>query len=325
MSAQFFRAAPKFLLRPVHVASILVSAGIVLIIYAISSFIMAEQTPVQANAIAPAPHPVIYMLQGSTGGQQLFSQYCSGCHTIGGGVLVGPDLKDVTQTRTPQWLKDFITNPSKMIASDSAAQQLRQGFSITMPTLGLASDQIDQLVAFLGNPTEAAATGATPTSMPVFPAGVGDPVAGLHEYLGQTLLTYGGPACIGCHTIQGAAVLGGGSLGPDLTHVIQRLGEAGVASALQNIVFPTMAGPFTNHPLTVEEQADLVSYLKEANFTQPPVPVVAPGALTTKMLILFSISLVGAILLFVLLYYLWRPLKKHAAQEMPVRKVNHQE
>ncbi len=320
MFTQIFGAALKFLLRPVHVASILVSAGIVLIIYAISSFITVEQAPVQADSFAP--HPVIYMLQGSAGGQQLFTQYCSGCHTIGGGVLVGPDLKDITQSRTAQWITDFITNPSKMVASDPAAQQLRQGFSITMPTLGLTADQINQLVAFLSSPTEGAAAGATPTSLPVFPAGVGDPIAGRQEYLGETLLTYGGPACIGCHTVEGAAGLGGGSLGPNLTHVIQRLGEAGVASALQNIVFPTMVGPFTNHPLTVEEQADLVAFFKQANLTQPPVASVAPGAVTARTLLLFSISVVGAGLLFGLLFYLWRPLKKQSSQELPVRKVN---
>ncbi len=322
MVTQTYRAARRFLVRPVHVASILVSAGIALIIYAISTFITIEQTPVQAASLPPAPHPVIYMLQGSSGGQQLFNQYCTGCHTIGGGVLVGPDLKDITQSRTAQWIKDFITNPSKMVASDSAAQQLRQGFNITMPTLSLTADQIDQLVAFLSSPAEAAAAGAAPTSLPVFPAGVGDPIAGRQEFLGEISLTYGGPACIGCHTVEGAAVLGGGSLGPNLTHVIQRLGEAGVASALQNIAFPTMVGPFTNHPLTVEEQADLVAFLKEANLTQPPVAAVTPGAVTGTTLIVFSISLVGTALFFGLLYYLWRPLKKHSTQDLRVRKVN---
>ena len=76
-----------------------------------------------------------------------FRQNCVSCHTIGGGVLIGPDLKDITQQRDPQWVKNFITNPAQMIASDPAAQQLRQGFDITMPTLGLAADQIDQVVA----------------------------------------------------------------------------------------------------------------------------------------------------------------------------------
>ncbi len=318
MLTQPFRVVLSFLLRPLHVASIFVSAGLVLLIYSISAFITADQMPVLAESAAP--HAVIAVLQGSAEGQQLFNQNCTGCHTIGGGVLVGPDLKDITQSRDPQWIKNFITDPSKMVASDPAAQQLRQGFSITMPTLGLTSDQIDQLVAFLGDPGTAAAGGAT-TLLPVFPVGVGDSVNGRQIYLGGSPLTYGGPPCIACHTVQGAAVLGGGSLGPDLTHVVQRLGEGGVASALQNIAFPTMAGPFQNHPLTVQEQADLVSFLKVADLTQPPVPVVTPGALTTNTLIMFSISVVGAALLFGLLYYLWRPLKKQSSQDLPVRKV----
>ena len=47
--------------------------------------------------------------------------------------------------------------------------------------------------------------------------------------------------------------LGGGALGPDLTHAAQRYPGPGLAAVLGNIAFPTMAGPFTNRPLTPQE------------------------------------------------------------------------
>ncbi len=310
-----FRTLRSFL-RPLHIASLMMSTGVILVVYAITGFITADQTPVLAASFPP--HAVIFM-QVDTGGQQLFEQRCSGCHTIGGGVLVGPDLKDITQRVDVQWIKNFITNPANMIATDPTAQQLRQSFSITMPTLGLTSDQIDQVVTYLSNPGSGAGS-TTPTTMPVFPAGVGDPLAGRQDYLGLAPLTYGGPACIACHNVSGAAPLGGGALGPDLTHVISRLGEAGVASALQTIAFPTMAGPFLNRPLTIQEQADLVAFLKDANLNQPPTPVFAPGTVTTNTLLVFGIGLGGAVLLFGLLFYLWRRIKKRRAQVLIPRK-----
>ena len=37
--------------------------------------------------------------QDAAQGQAIFVQKCASCHTIGGGKLVGPDLKGVTATR----------------------------------------------------------------------------------------------------------------------------------------------------------------------------------------------------------------------------------
>ena len=67
---------------------------------------------------------------------------------------------------------------------------------------------------------------------------------------------------IACHSVSGVASLGGGGLGPDLTHVYQRLTPAGLAGALSTISFPTMIGPFQDKPLIPKETADLFTYLK---------------------------------------------------------------
>ena len=44
-----------------------------------------------------------------------FKQVCHGCHTIGGGVLQGPDLKEVFLRRDREWLLRFIQDPTAMI------------------------------------------------------------------------------------------------------------------------------------------------------------------------------------------------------------------
>ncbi|HEX9116346.1 MAG TPA: c-type cytochrome, partial [Anaerolineae bacterium] len=124
----------------------------------------------------------------------------------------------------------------------------------------------------------------------------------------------GGPACISCHTVAGTGVLGGGALGPDLTHVAQRYGEAGLAAALKNIAFPTMVGPFANRPLTAQEQADLVAFFKQIDQQQPPVPVIGPGALTVNAWLTFAIGLAGMAVLFLILLFFW-PRQRQSVSE----------
>ena len=42
--------------------------------------------------------------QDPVAGEQAFKTKCAACHTIGGGKLVGPDLKEVTTRRDDAWL-----------------------------------------------------------------------------------------------------------------------------------------------------------------------------------------------------------------------------
>jgi hypothetical protein len=46
-----------------------------------------------------------------------YRQNCMNCHTIGGGRLTGPDLKNVRQRREVEWLISFMQNPKAMIES----------------------------------------------------------------------------------------------------------------------------------------------------------------------------------------------------------------
>jgi mono/diheme cytochrome c family protein len=291
-------------------AKAMLAAGLVLIIlslFAIGSSVQADMPEV------PLGMP---FLQGAAEGKVIFDEKCAGCHTIGGGKLVGPDLKDITQQRELQWIKDFILDPASMIASDADAQQLYEEYNnFPMPNMGLTVEQVDQVVEYISNPSEIADTPPSSDS-----TNAGDPAVGRHLFTGEMALKNGGPSCISCHAASGAGTIGGG-LGPDLTKVIERFGEPGLAAALKTLPFPTMIGPFQNHPLTPEEQADFVAFFKESNQSQDPVAGTAPGALTPPVLWFFAFGLAFAAVLFGILGLLWIPLKKRYQTYLPVRNV----
>lgn len=283
-------------LRPLGPARLLILAGLGLIVISIAwlaSAAYSEAAPSPASAL-----PVSPALQAGPDGAALFKDKCSGCHSIGSGVLVGPDLKDVTLRRTPQWLKSFISDPPAMIASDPTAQALRKQFALTMPKLGLAPAEVDALITFLSNPGTLASTAGVA-------AAAGDPNVGRRIYRGEQPLANGGPACIACHSVSGASQLNGGGLGPDLTHVAGRMGIAGLTAALNTIAFPTMVGPFGDHPLTPQEVADLVAFLQQANTKQPELTGEAPGSLTANALVVFGLGFAGTLVLFGLLLLFW--------------------
>jgi cytochrome c2 len=200
-------------------------------------------------------------------GEALFQQKCAACHTIGKGRLVGPDLQGVGQRVTRDWMERFVAAPSKMhTAKDPIALKLLKEFNIQMPDLGLSKEEVDAVVNYLEGPTEAehhAPASSQPAATP--PAQAGDAAVGKELFTGAVRLQNGGPGCMGCHTVAGVGSLGGGILGPDLTQVYQRFGQAGLASVLGTLPFPTMQGVYQNKPLTQTEQADLLAFFTQGN------------------------------------------------------------
>ena len=85
-------------------------------------------------------------------------------------------------------------------------------------------------------------------------------------------------------------------MGPDLTQAIVKYGEAGLASALATLPFPTMKPIFTDHPLTPEEQADLWAYIKAAS-GMPQANREAP---------ILALSLAGFFAAMILAGVVWR-------------------
>ena len=91
-----------------------------------------------------------YDLQ-STPGAGLFAKACSGCHTLGHGDLVGPDLQGVTERRKPEWLRRFLMEPDKMRAEqDPLAVDLDSLYpGARMPNLGLSNSDTEDLLVYL--------------------------------------------------------------------------------------------------------------------------------------------------------------------------------
>lgn len=217
--------------------------------------------------------PAASLAQG-VGGEEIFRQKCSGCHTIGGGRLSGPDLEGVTARRDREWLARFILEPDKMLdEGDPIATGLLQEYgNVPMPAMGLSVEEVQAVIAYL----EPAGNGAVaPTAVqepapqePAAPAAVGDPGQGEALFAGTVDLENGGTPCLGCHSAGKTGLLGGGTLGPDLTQVAARYGT-GLPAALASIPWPTMAPIYTRHPLTPQEQADLLAFLQALSGQQP--------------------------------------------------------
>lgn len=236
--------------------------------------------------------------EGAEGeGATLFQEKCAGCHTIGGGDRVGPDMEGVTALRDRDWLVRFIVEPDRVIAEgDPIAAALLEQFGMPMPNLGLTEAQADAIVVYLE--AQAGDAPAPPPEPPVsVTAPTGDPDIGRDLFSGASRLANGGAACIACHDIAGVGALGGGALGPDLTQTHAKFGADGTAAMLANLSFPTMIPIFGTRPLTPEEQAHLAALFQQTAEVGPPAQPVGQLALAAAA---------GAALLFGVMHLLWR-------------------
>lgn len=84
-------------------------------------------------------------------GKELFeSKSCSECHTIGGGVEVGPDLKGITKIRDSQWLRRMILDPEKMEEIDPLTKKLYQEFDrVGMPAEELTEEEVEAIIKYI--------------------------------------------------------------------------------------------------------------------------------------------------------------------------------
>ncbi len=214
---------------------------------------------------------LLFLLLSTASAQQAadyFKQNCAACHTIGGGGLVGPDLKDVTQRKDRAWLAKFLQNPKAVIDSgDAYALQLQQeARGIIMPTLpGMSPARAGELLDYLEAESKQAkpqVAGPAISDQPFTPR---DVALGRDLFLGIRPLANAGPACGSCHTLGSLGGLGGGKLGPDLTRVYERLGGRKAAGTwLGSPATPTMQSVFRSRPLKPEEITPLLAAIEDA-------------------------------------------------------------
>ncbi len=261
---------------------VFIGRGLLILLISVM-MLVSLQIPVAASAVN----------QTSSEGEALFNQRCVACHSIGGGVIVGPDLAGVMERRNRAWVAEFIRAPDQMLISgDPIATELLGEFNnLPMPNLALSADQVESLLAFFESGASVIQTSG--------PLPAGDANRGQSIFVSGYALENNGTPCISCHSVGAVGAFGGGILGPDLTHVFQRYGETGLASAMQNIAFPTMQGIYANKPLTNQEVADLLSFFTNAN---------AIGGENTALSftpIFWGAGVFGAVLLFGVMAIFW--------------------
>jgi mono/diheme cytochrome c family protein len=207
---------------------------------------------------APTTAPAV------TGGAgRFFGQNCAGCHTIGGGALTGPDLKNVTQRRDRAWLVNLLLDPKSVIHSGDpyALELLAKARGIIMPNIfGMTRERADAMLDFIETQSKMDKSWFSELPISDRPLTAEDAARGRETFAGRAPLTNGGPSCMGCHT---AGDVEGGQLGPDLTKVYERVGgRTALTARLWTPVTPTMLPVYQQHPLQDEEVLGLVAYLE---------------------------------------------------------------
>ena len=222
-----------------------------------------------------------------------FKQNCTNCHTIGGGRLTGPDLKDVGARKDRAWLAQFLQGPKAMIDSgDPYAQKLQQeARGVVMPNIaGMTAVQAQALLDLIAAESKLPRSQFAGLQISDRPLTAQDVARGKLIFLGEQPLSAAGPACFSCHTIRGLTLLGGGRLGPDLTRVYERLqGRKGLAAWLSAPASPTMAPVFKAHAMQSEEILSLIALFEDSAKK-------GGEAETTSLLNFFLLGLGGMVL-----------------------------
>ena len=197
-----------------------------------------------------------------------FRQNCANCHTVGGGRLTGPDLKDVAQRKDRAWLIDFMMNPRAVIDSGDpyALEILRESRNVPMPTLpGLTRERAGYLLDLIDAESKLEKSQFQGVQISNKPFTDTDRSRGRKIFLGNVRLEKGGASCISCHSMHDTPALGGGRLGPDLTNVYERLrGRKSLSAWLMAPGTETMQPIFENHPMTADEIHALAAYFEES-------------------------------------------------------------
>ena len=109
----------------------------------------------QAAAVA-APSQVVpydraHVMEGRQAGSAMFVKLCAGCHTVGRGDRVGPDLDGLTLRRSRVWISDFLMDPIKMRArKDPIALALAAKFpGVRMPYLKINASDAADLISYI--------------------------------------------------------------------------------------------------------------------------------------------------------------------------------
>jgi cytochrome c2 len=164
---------------------------------------------------------------------------CSGCHTIGGGKLKGPDLE-----KAIEWSESSLELAVKKMEKNVGA---------------LPEADVDAYVAFLKSPdVRERIAKERKRAMAEMAAKLEPPNAatGRALFFGQKGLENHGLACAACHQVAGE----GGTLGPDLSGLATKMDATGMVSAFEQTNFAVMRDAYREHPVTKQEAVHLAAF-----------------------------------------------------------------
>lgn len=214
----------------------------------------------------------IVLLLSCTGRAQetadYFRQNCASCHTIGGGRLTGPDLKDVTDRQDREWLVRYLLDPQAVIGSGDAyaAKLVEEARGVIMPKpVGITPERAEALLQLIENESKLERSQFAGLQISDEPFTENDVALGREYFTGIRRLGNGAASCLSCHSVRGTGALGGGRLGPDLSLVYERLkGRKNLSAWLVAPATTTMQPQFKDRPLKPEEIHSLVAFFEHS-------------------------------------------------------------
>jgi mono/diheme cytochrome c family protein len=193
-----------------------------------------------------------------------YKRNCGACHTIGGGRLLGPDLKNVEGRKDRKWLIEFLVDPKAAIAAGDpyGKQILAEAKGMVMPQVkGVDRQMAGALLDLIAARSNGGPASAAAADENTFTAA--DTALGRDLVTGKQRLANGGPACAACHKFAALPAPGGGALGPDLTREFTRLGGArGIGMWLGSPPTPAMQSVYARHALEPREIRAITAWLK---------------------------------------------------------------
>ncbi len=231
---------------------------------------------------------------------KFFEDNCASCHEIGGPPGDAPDLKGVTKRRDRAWLVRFILHPEETAEHDSLARDLVKQYDDIMPdTEDATPETIEALLDYIDQKSGSPAQRSAAAPAPPRPATATDIAAGRELYMGRRPLTGRAPSCVSCHRLDSVGGFGGGTLGPDLTGVNQRLGGTQRVSVwLGKPPLPVMRALFRDRPLAADETFAIAALLADES-ARPP----APGAARSRAFV--AAGTAGALFALLAMAVVW--------------------
>ncbi len=187
-------------------------------------------------------------------GEILFRNTCTGCHTIGRGPHLGPDL--TTRGRDDGWVREFLADPAWATANTGRGGWLLSEWGYVMPNFDLSSQDINNLLAFLTRQDTLGPLVPTP------PGTLTDP-----EFDQARDLYFN--RCAGCHGLYRT-----GATGPEIGEArAQWIGTDGVAALLRYGTPRGMPNFGTSGVLNESDITKLASFLQLPPPEAPALPM----------------------------------------------------